>query len=556
MKLKQKNTYFKNINLKILFIFSLISSYLIGITHFDITSSLDWNKYEQYLTLFTYKNVNLTESQGSLYFYIITLFVSLQESILGPYNLSQVLNNGVQLGNFVLYSIGLFGLYQLLKSYEASQENSLIVLSILNFFPPAFYLRLTMKPEIFAFCLLPYAILLTKKIISKKNLIEALLLAAILGIIFSTKGSIVGMIALSFILLFWKDFKYLINYKTFVLLTICITFLLNYENYLLTQKFIFQNFVTSNYLYTADYKIFYFVDLNLLLTDPYKYLHSNSFISIALLDTFNDYFDFFWDNDESYFIQNRIVFFQNFFIQRYLREYLGIFLTIIFYLAIIRGIILKNKYKNFFILPIIGYFILIINSLGFPSRNFNPESADTFKVHYIAFLISVSFIFLLIDLIDKTSVYKYFLIFLIPIFLFFMGFPKYYDSPLSNQVIMKFNHSELCYLSIPQNENCRSKKLNTCVYDPVLYKYDFEVKTRSIPSKSSYFIPVPLEKNGEILYSRSREECLQYFNVGYAFKTQRNFQIIFNKTPFASISILILIILTSIINFCRLKKLN
>ena len=362
------------------------------------------------------------------------------------------------------------------------------------------------------------------------------------------------MTALMFALLFWRDFKNLINNKTLIFLTAFFTLLLNYENYLITNKFIFQNLVTSNYLNKAELEFFYFVDLKLLFTDPYKHLHSNSLLSIILLDTFNDYFDFFWDNDEGYFIQNRIVFFKNFFIQNYLREYLGIFLTIIVYFLFFKGIISKTKYKNYFILPFIGYFILIVNSLGFPSRNFDPQTADTFKVHYIAFLLAISFVFLLVELMEKTKMYKYFFIFLMPIFLFFMGFPKSYDTLLTQQVVNKFNHSEFCYLSIDQSKNCRSKKLNTCISNPALYKIDYESKIRTIPSQSSYFIPVQLEKNGNISYSRNKEECFRLLDEGYEFKSNRNFKILPNKIPSINVSILILVILTSVLNFFRTKK--
>ena len=377
-----------------------------------------------------------------------------------------------------------------------------------------------------------------------------------LAIILSTKGSIIGMTVLVYLLFFWRDFKNLLNNKAFIFFTIFLTALINYENYIITNKFIFQNLVTNNYLNKAQLEFFYFIDFKLLFTDPYKYLHSNSFLSIILLDTFNDYFDFFWDNDESYFIQNRIVFLKNFFIQSYLREYMGISLTIFVYILFFKGIISKNRYSKFFILPIIGYFILIINSLGIPSRNFDPRTADTFKVHYIAFLLAISFVFLLVDLIDKTYINKYLYIFLIPIFLFFMGFPKYYDDLLSNQVLIKFNYSEFCYLSFDKSENCRSKKLITCVSDPALFKIDYETKIRTIPSKSSYFIPVPLEKNGDISYSRNREECLRLFDDGYEFKSERNFKIFPSKIPFINVSILIFLFLTSINNYLRMKMRN
>lgn len=556
MKIRDKYDILNNFHFKLLFIISLFSSYLIGLTHFDITNSLDWNKYEQYLILFTSENVTLTESQGTLYFFIITIFTSFHESILGPHNLFQVINTGIQLGNFVLYSTGLFGLFKLLKSYEVSQNNILISLSILNFFPPMLYLRLTMKPEIFAFCILPFAILLTKKIILKDNLTNSILLSALLAIILSTKGSIIGMTVLTFLVLFQKDLNILLSNKKLIFFTIGITFLLNLENFMITGKFIFENVVTSNYLNKAGLKFFYFVDLKLLLTDPYKHLHSNSFLSIVLLDTFNDYFDFFWDNDESYFIQNRSLYFNNFFIQKYLREYIGIFLTLFVYLNFLKEIVVKNKYKNYFKLPFIGYLVLVVNSLGFPSKNFDPETGDLFKVHYIAFLLAIAFVFYLVNVLNQNSSKRYLLILLLPIFIFFIGFPKSYDTLLSNQVIVKFNHSELCYLTFTQNENCRNKKLNTCVFDPVLYKLDYESEIRTIPSKSTYFIPIELEKDGKIFYPRSREECLKFYDYGFNYKSKRSLQIISNKIPFISISVLLSVILLSLSNLWIMRKLN
>ena len=89
---------------------------------------------------------------------------------------------------------------------------------------------------------------------------------------------------------------------------------------MITGKFIFENVVTSNYLNKAGLKFFYFVDLKLLLTDPYKHLHSNSFLSIVLLDTFNDYFDFFG-------ITMKVISFK-----------IDLFILIIFYSKIFKGI--------------------------------------------------------------------------------------------------------------------------------------------------------------------------------------------------------------------------
>ena len=66
-------------------------------------------------------------------------------------NLNNLINNKLQLVNFIYYFIGTLGLYRLLKSKNIATRILCFFLSILNFFPTGFYLRLTMKPEIMAF---------------------------------------------------------------------------------------------------------------------------------------------------------------------------------------------------------------------------------------------------------------------------------------------------------------------------------------------------------------------------------------------------------------------
>ena len=61
------------------------------------------------------------------------------------------------------------------------------------------------------------------------------------------------------------------------------------------------------YDFKAPLSILYDIDMYQLVASPIKYKHSNSFISITLLDTFGDYFDIFWDNDSSLYSKNRKV---------------------------------------------------------------------------------------------------------------------------------------------------------------------------------------------------------------------------------------------------------
>ena len=90
-------------------------------------------------------------------------------------------------------------------------------------------------------------------------------------------------------------------------------------------------------------------------------------------------------------------------------------------------------------LPFCGLTILIINSLGFPSKNFDPETGDLFKVHYYSFFVCISLIFLLAFIYSKTNYIRFTMILLIPVFLITIGFPKTMTSENLNEVLAKLS---------------------------------------------------------------------------------------------------------------------
>ena len=93
----------------------------------------------------------------------------------------------------------------------------------------------------------------------------------------------------------------------------------------------------------------------------------------------------------------------------YFKKLISIFMSIIFYSLLIYFAISKKYEKQFFLGPFIGIFILYINSLGFPSNNFNPVRGDTFKSFYYSFLLSVAFVFIIVNLFSNTKVFYKFL---------------------------------------------------------------------------------------------------------------------------------------------------
>ena len=182
-------------------------------------------------------------------------------------------------------------------------------------------------------------------------------------------------------------------------------------------------------------------------------------LSITMLDTLSDYFGFFWNhkNATNYIAYGRINFSENFLIQTFLQQYISIIFTILFYSLIAFLFIKKIKGRKYLLLPILGLFILIINSQGFPSRNFDPETGDLFKVHYYSFLIAFTFCFILIHMMSNYKYSGFLIILLIPTFLLSIGFPKEIDSTIRNGIDIRINESEVCKLIKGlQNENCNN----------------------------------------------------------------------------------------------------
>ena len=149
--------------------FSTISSYFLGLAYYDSTRGLDFNRYIRNVKFLQGENVDIYDGQGTIYYYILSKFLD----SLGDYgnyigNIS--VNNSIQFFNFILFIIGLLGLYFLMIENIKDKSSVLVALSILCFFPPAFYFRLTMKPEAMAFAIMPWCIYLSYRYISEKKL--------------------------------------------------------------------------------------------------------------------------------------------------------------------------------------------------------------------------------------------------------------------------------------------------------------------------------------------------------------------------------------------------
>ena len=445
------------------FLGTLLSSYILGLVFYDSTTGLDWFKYFNSVGYFLGFDTEISDPQGALYFSFVALMIEIKTDIFQSNNWNLILNNSIQLTNFIFYLIGITGIAALFKKKGYRTQTILISLSVLNFLPPALYFRLTMKPEVLGFALLPWAFYSLELYFKERNIATLIFSSSIVSILITQKASISGMVLLSLLFIFFKEVKDIKNNLQILLVGTFTTTLLLYENYKTMGKWLFEKPVpTSSSLadkwnHTASMNFFYNIDFKNLLENPFKHLHSDSMLSITMLDTLSDYFGFFWNhkNTTNYIAYGRINFSENFLIQTFLQQYISIIFTVLFYSLIAFLFIKKIKERKYLLLPVLGLLILIINSQGFPSRNFDPETGDLFKVHYYSFLIAFTFCFILIHIMSNYKYSGFLIILLIPTFLLSIGFPKEIDTTIRNGIDIRINESEICKLIRGfQNENC------------------------------------------------------------------------------------------------------
>lgn len=512
------NNYF----ITLIFIFSTITSYFFGLLFYDSTSGLDFNTYFEHVKFYLGHDVEIYGAISNYYFYLVSQVFYNDFLYLGPYNFKLLLNNSIQFLNFSLYLFGLAGLYFLFIAKGHTTKNIFFAFSILNFLPTTFYLRLTMKPEILAFAFFSWTLVALDSYLKEKNLINAIFFSLTLSILLTIKASITGMVLISLLIIYRKDVKKLIlNYKL-VVTNILLIFLLLMQGYEITgRSFLSQPVQLASQIYnkwdnTADLNFFTNLNLYNLLANPLKHQHADSFISITLLDTISDYFGFFWNHKElgNYIAYDRIEFTNNFLIQTYLPQYISIAFTIFFYISVLIFSFQHREELGYYLLPLLGILILVINSLGIPSKNFDPATGDLFKVHYYSFLFSISFTIVLLTFYkNKRLTFVSFI--LIPLFFLSMGFPKNLNNQTQQELYVKYSHSGLChYLKTKNIPDCNNSTVAVCSLDHLNIPFN---EKRYILKKDVENKMIPLEKNGNIVNSTSNEECSKLVLDGYQY---------------------------------------
>ena len=555
------------------FSYTWINSYFIS------SRNVDYSKYYGYINYFTGIDVDIDYGQGVIYYFLIARRLLSKIDSVNFSNSEFVLNSSVHEINFLLFLIGLVGFFVFLKFKNYKTETILASLIFLVYFPQTIYLRAVMKPEILAFAFIPWVLLNIEKYILDHKIQNLLFAIPFLSLIINSKGSVAGMLIVYLIFSYFEILKK-ITLKKFIIILIsslAVLGILQFENYTITGNTLFERPYDPEYDFKADPKILINANIYEAIRFPFFKLndvgityHSDSVINPLLLDTFGDYFNQLFDSDDHYFLKNRKELFvkniENSFIESrqisydgllsdiliwrldHVRKMVSFIFSIIFYLSIIFFGIKDKKNRKFFFAPFIGIIILYINSLGFPSNNFNPIKGDTFKSFYFSFLLSVAILFIGLKIFKKIN-YKTLLfltLYVMSIF-FISGHPKQNDQLFSEYLVVTNQYSPFCEINnyiIYENDllkflfksgninnlksDCDEKKLGT---NKNRASYDNSYAVDCIGSKKEI-----LNNHGE---NRSlipnSSECRIYALE----QVKENNSLIVPKVPFFSISLLL-----------------
>ena len=518
------------------FIISLLTSFFLGEIFYNSIDGTDFYRYFRYIEYFSGTIETPSREQGLFYFWFISNFIEFSQSYYLPDKWEYVYSTSIQLGNFVLYLIGLLGLFLWLSSRGVNKSIIFLTFSVLNFFPPIYGGRLIMKPEILVFCFLPWIFIGIDNYFKNKNKVNLILVAPLLSLLVTSKGTIAMMMFFSLLYLYFHEIKK-INLKDLLIpvafFTILSTLLYS-ENSNINSVSLLSHQELDQYLFKAPISFLLNINFNDLIFNPFRNEHANSLIGITLIDLFGDYFNRYWDHSRSLFLSNR------FDLLEFLpnpRRNVGLSLSSIFVLSSI-AYTPEKKFKKHQKVYLIGMSVLALTSLGLFGLHFNPDKGDTVKTHYYFYLIAISFTIILVQYLSRRKYITQLVsvILLITTFLFIFGFPKTYDAEYENVLQDKLSVTVGCEVSslyfdnyFSKETNCLNKKIATCGFYEEFAKPESHPDVYLIFQNDDFFNPINLiDDSGYAVTVNGYAECLNYVEGGY----YRNINIyITDRTP-------------------------
>lgn len=519
------------------------------------TEAPDYIFYKDYFYYFFQENEITGRENGIIYFYLVSLFVKLQEHNITPLSEIHVISSSIQMTNLILYLIGLAGLYRLLIFKKFKKELILISFSILNLMPFTFSLVATMKPEILAFSMLSWSLLALELYLKSDNIFYLYLGIPTNLLIISSKATITAPVFLLYLTFVLIHKNKIINKKVLLavlIFIILISFVL-FENYISNSYFILDHNPGGGGKEIpiedqVQFEFLYNVNLKQIFQEPYRHNHADSFIGLILLDTFGDYFQWYSNNTKTLFTVDELPI-QGIWYFGNVKELLALLASILFFFHI--GFYMF-KFKNnfiYYLLPFFGYFVFLI--LVFARRTyFDTSKSELFKTHYFSYLLAITFVFVMVELFKQKSLLKYLIIIFVLLVSFFQyGFPKTEYSNTLTYIKAKNSISPVCEFnslfipSFSRSNDCKNYTQNICQTDILLL--DVRYLTSNLHSQESIY-PFDITNGKNIVKVNNESECNKFVEEGYIYESlfSNKLLIPFVNTAYFLVSILSLFILS------------
>lgn len=561
--IRKINLKFKDNFYPIFFIVNLFLVFQISNFFYLATEGPDYSHLYKYIEYAFGLVENTNRDLGYGYFNIIAIIISTQLKNATTFNINHIIHNGILLTNYLFFLIGIFGLFKLLSFKEYSKKEIFLTFSVLCYFPQTINMLTTMKPEILAFSFITWIFYFIEKFLVSRDFKYIYFSIVPLSVLLQTKGSIFFFCIAIFLYMFLTNLSKFLDSKTLIpVILLCLFFLINLlENYKINNYTIFEHISSSPdgaYENIASFSIIFNLNFKNLIEQPFSNFHRDSVVGIILLDTFGDYFNLWAFNDESLYIVNKIKIKPFWYITHY-PQFNSIILTIFLYFFLIYCFFKDKQDRIYFVAPFFALMLLLLNSFGIPTKNFNPETGDTFKTHYYSFLICISFAFVVIRSFRKNI--KYFFVIFLILFIssaHLYGFPKSKSTNLNEYLNNKNSVSVFCkfnsiLISSFETNNCDNLTFQYCQINRIINNTDVIKPDSNLNLDFKYFYPISLKNDQDHKIGVvSRDKCINYINDGYfQDKTLNKVQ---NYSIFNLFSILFSITLFCYVYYSEYKK--
>ena len=110
--------------------------YILNFINYDSTRGTDYNLYGQYLENFIFNYTQGVQAQGIGYFWLVAKFIEINSKplVISLDYKNLIYTHGIQVINFLFFSLGLFGIYFLLIKLNFSFYFSLSSIELLDIF--------------------------------------------------------------------------------------------------------------------------------------------------------------------------------------------------------------------------------------------------------------------------------------------------------------------------------------------------------------------------------------------------------------------------------------